>query len=211
MFMMKKNVDIFHDGYVLSANSTAIHMTPRHQGRWGEVKSTIFGEIWGVRVQSNEHESLQFCFELFDLLSRASFVKRIALSYSLLDFKIRFVSVTFFMIRFVRSDFTESNPRQFGICELFCRHSSVPDGYEYHVTLRSSEKDLDTSYTFPSGSKWIFQVLFHRARFEPSYTKTLTQSVGVSSYSLNDVVPAKNLVMHTLQLSTSNLHIKYKL
>ena len=104
--------------------------------------------------------------------SAPSFVRRIALIYSFLDFKA-------LMTRFARTGFTESHPSHF--TESHPRHFGsklfVPDGREYHMSsiLNRTDTctiwtDLDTSYTFPSGSKCIF----HRARFEPSYTKTLT-------------------------------------
>jgi hypothetical protein len=56
-FVMLSLVCFFLDGYAFSEASDALHKVLRHQGRWGEVKSTSHEEKWGARVLSNEHES----------------------------------------------------------------------------------------------------------------------------------------------------------
>ena len=56
-FVMLSLVCFFLDGYAFSEYSDALHQVPRHQGRWGAVKSTLHEEKWGARVPSNEHES----------------------------------------------------------------------------------------------------------------------------------------------------------
>ena len=56
-FVMLSLVCFFLDGYALHEGSGALHTIPRHQGRWGAIKSTSHEEKWGARVPSNEHES----------------------------------------------------------------------------------------------------------------------------------------------------------
>ena len=76
-FLMLSFVGFFLDEYATSEDSAALHVAITYQGRWGEVKSTLFGEIWGARVHWNEYGSLLLCYEYswfvrvhFDLSSR---------------------------------------------------------------------------------------------------------------------------------------------
>ena len=67
----------FLDESATSEDFGALHGAITYQGRWGEVKSTTFEEIWGARVHWNEYGSLLLCYEYswfvqvhFDLSSR---------------------------------------------------------------------------------------------------------------------------------------------
>ena len=53
----------FLDESAPSEDPGALHVAITYQGRWGEVKSTLFEEIWGARVHWNEYESLLLCYE----------------------------------------------------------------------------------------------------------------------------------------------------
>ena len=73
-FVMLSLVCFFLDGYALHEGSGALHTIPRHQGRWGAIKSTSHEEKWGARVPSNEHETPLLGYEFnecFALTSRA--------------------------------------------------------------------------------------------------------------------------------------------